>query len=431
MGTNKYNASKVKRKMSLQKKLLVVLGVVLCIAVIGLATAYGTFLHYYNKMNITSIDDDDEIVTAIDYEEDDIVEQDLTDEEREQLEKLFEDNGKIGDEASDATESKTESKSDSKTESKSESTKDNKKDNKKDSKTESKTDEKNGEEAVESADKEKNSATSSVKATSKDVTNILLLGTDSRQKGNRRSRTDTMVILSIDRKNHRMTMTSVLRDTYVKIPGVGSNRLNAAFVYGGPKLLFKTFDQNFGIKLDKYVQIDFYNFIKLVDAVGGVDMNLSASEIKVMNKTYIPYINKSVNKKSTDNKIKQNKSGTYHLNGVQALAYTRVRYVGTDFARTERQRKVIGQIIKRTKKLSVSELNSLADIVLPMVSTNLSKGEVLSLVMNAKEYLNYKVVNGRMPINGSYKYLKIRGASVLGVNFEKNTKYWYKLVYGK
>ena len=73
----------------------------------------------------------------------------------------------------------------------------------------------------------------------------------------------------------------------------------------------------------------------------------------------------------------------------------------------------------------------MADIVLPMVYTNLTQGEVMSLLVNAKEYLNYKIVNGRMPIDGSYKYMKIRGASVLGVNFDKNKRYWYNLVYGK
>ncbi len=260
---------------------------------------------------------------------------------------------------------------------------------------------------------------------------ILLLGIDSRKKNSKRSRTDTMVILSIDKKNKRLVMTSVLRDTYVTIPGVGRNRLNAANVFGGQKLLFKTFEKNFDIHLDKYVQIDFYNFIKLVDAVGGVDMKLSAAEIKVMNKTYIPYIAKSLKKDKNANLIKQNSSGQYHLNGIQALAYSRVRYVGTDFARTERQRKVMTQIIKKAKKLSVSEINDLADIVLPMITTNLSKSEVMSMLLNAKEYLNYSIVNGRMPINGSYKYMTIRGASVLGVNFDKNKKYWYKLVYGK
>ncbi len=328
-------------------------------------------------MNISSLNDNDEIVTAIDYEEDEINEKDLSEEERAQLDQFFEDAN---------------------------STEDNKSDD---------------------------AAIEIIKENNSDVTNILLLGIDSRKRNVTRSRTDTMVILSIDKKNKKLVMTSVLRDTYVTIPGVGRNRLNAANIFGGQKLLFKTFEENFDIHLEKYVQIDFYNFIKLVDAVGGVDMKLSAAEIKVMNKTYIPYIDVSLNKKRNANLIKQNSTGIYHLNGIQALAYSRVRYVGTDFARTERQRKVMAEIIKKTKKLSVSEINDLADIVLPMITTNLSKGEVMSLLLNAKEYLNYSIVNGRMPIDGSYKYMTIRGASVLGVNFDKNKRYWYKLVYGK
>ena len=394
MSNNALNDRKTKKsgkKLTVRQKIIVALGGILCAAIIVLAASYGVFLHYYNKMNITSIDDDDEIVTAIDYEEDEINENTLTDEERAQLDELMN-----GTDPAESGEEQTKP--------------DEKKDDKKDDKKEK---------AVTNVD-------------SKDVTNILLVGTDSRLKGNRRSRTDTMVILSIDRKNKRLIMTSVLRDTYVKIPGVGNNRLNAAFVFGGPKLLFKTFDQNFDIHLDKYVQIDFFNFVKLVDAVDGVDMKLSEAEIKVMNKSYIPYIDEYLNKKRDAHLIKVNSSGNYHLNGIQALAYSRVRYVGHgDFGRTERQRKVMTQIIKKTKGLSVSELNELADIVLPMVSTNLSQGEVMSLLLNAKEYLNYKIVNGRMPIDGSYKYLTIRKASVLGVDFDKNRKYWYNLVYGQ
>ncbi len=404
----KKNSSEMSnKKLTLRQKLIVALGIVLCLVIIVFASAYGVFLHYYNKMNITSVNDNDEVVTAIDYEEDDINEQELTDEERQQLNQLLEDAMTI-DEDSVSSE------------------------NVDGKKTDPADDDNTGSETASDEDTaSKDTAAQSVKVSSKDVTNILLVGTDSRQKGNKRSRTDTMIILSIDKKNKKMTMTSVLRDTFVKIPGVGNNRLNAAFVFGGPKLLFKTFDQNFGIHLDKYVQIDFFNFVRLVDAVGGVDLKLTKDEINLMNKTYIPYINKNTNKKNTSNRITPNKSGVYHLNGVQTLAYSRIRYIGTDFARTERQRKVIAQIIKKTKKLSVSEINDLADIVLPMISTNLSQGEVMSLLLNAKEYLNYKIVNGRMPINGSYKYMKVRGASVLGVNFDKNKKYWYNLVYGK
>ena len=426
-----------KKKMSLRNKLLIALGAILCVVIVCLATAYGTFLHYYNKMNITSVDDDYEIVTQIDYDEDDIIMDELTEEEIQQLNELV-DYTAPDDEEGDEQDSdgntvsskedgkKTSSQEDDKTTSSKEDGK--KTSSKEDGKNTSSQDDTSSKDGTSSQD---NTQDTAVKVSSKDVTNILLLGTDSRKGGNRRSRTDTMVILSIDKKNKRLIMTSILRDSYVKIPGVGNNRLNAAFVYGGPKLLFNTINTNFGIKLDKYVQVDFYNFIKVVDAVGGVDMNLTAAEIKVMNKTYIPYINKSLKKKAGANLIKQTKGGNIHLNGVQALAYTRVRYVGTDFARTERQRKVMTQIIKRTKKLSAGEISKLADIVLPMVSTNLSKGEVMSLVLNAKEYLNYKVVQGRMPINGSYKYMKVRGASVIGVDFKKNKKYWYKLVYNK
>lgn len=371
---------KTNKKLTLRQKLIIALGAVLCVLIILFASAYGVFLHYYNKMNITSDNDNTEIVTAIDYEDDELNENELTNEEREELNKFL-------DEVNSADEA----------------------------------------DSSEDADKE----TKVKKVDTKDVTNILLLGTDSRIAGNRRTRTDSMIILSIDKKNNRLVMTSVLRDTYVKIPGVGNNRLNAAFVYGGPNLLFKTFDTNFDIHLDKYVQVDFFNFVKLVDAVGGVDLKLTNAEINLMNKSYIPQINKLLKKNRNQDLVKINKSGKYHLNGVQTLAYSRIRYIGTDFGRTERQRVVIGEIIKKTKTLSVSELNDLADIVLPMISTNLSKGEVMSLLLSAKEYLNYKVVNGRMPIDGSYRYMTIRGASVLGVNFDKNKKYWYNLVYGK
>jgi len=364
--------------MSPRKKVIIALSVLFGTVIILLAVSYGVFLHYYNKMNIISLDDDDEIVTAVDLDDDDIDESKLTDEERAQLNELMNDTDQVESDNEDSTKDKYQK-------------------------------------LIEN----------------KNVTNILLVGTDNRVKGNKRGRTDTMIIVSIDKDNNRLIMTSVLRDTYVKIPGVGKNRLNAAYVYGGPKLLFNTIEENFDIHIDKYVKVDFFGFVDMVDAVGGVDLKLSEAEIKVM-KGYITSINKNLGIKKTANQIKVNSTGKYHLNGVQALAYSRVRYVGHgDFGRTERQRKVMAQIIKKTKGLSVSELDDLADIVLPLISTNLSQGEVMSLLMSAKEYLNYDVVNGRMPIDDSYKYLMIRGASVLGVDFDENRDYWYDLVYGE
>ena len=263
----------------------------------------------------------------------------------------------------------------------------------------------------------------------RNVTNILLVGTDSREKGNRRSRSDTNIILSINRDTKEITMTSFMRDMYVQIPGAGKQRINAAFIFGGPQLLFNTFSTNFGIYLDKYAQVDFYSFMKVVDAVGGVDITVSSAELKSMNNA-IAEINRHLGVDASNGKLK--KSGTLHLNGKQALAYSRVRKVGNaDFERTERQRRVLTEIFKKAKTMSVSELNDFADVVLPLISTNLTRTEVLSLVVNSPEYLKYDLKSQRVPIEGSYTYMTVNGASVLGVDFAANKKFWYKTVYGE
>jgi len=263
----------------------------------------------------------------------------------------------------------------------------------------------------------------------RNVTNILLVGTDSREKGNKRSRSDTNIILSINRDTKEITMTSFMRDMYVQIPGAGKQRINAAFIFGGPQLLFNTFSTNFGIYLDKYAQVDFYSFMKVVDAAGGVDITISSSELKSMNNA-ISEINKHLGLDASNGKLK--KSGKVHLNGKQALAYSRVRKVGNaDFERTERQRRVLTEIFKKAKTMSVSELNDFADVVLPLISTNLTRKEVLSLVVNSPEYIKYDLKSQRVPIEGTYTYMTVNGASVLGVDFAANKKFWYKTVYGE
>ena len=266
----------------------------------------------------------------------------------------------------------------------------------------------------------------------KNVTNILLIGTDNRGKSSAHCRSDSMIILSINRNTKRIVMTSVMRDIYCNIPGHGNTRINAAYAYGGPQLLFRTLEQNFKIPVDRYVQVDFYSFMKVVDAVGGVDMKVSAAELKVMNERYIREMNKNMGLPEDTDKIDLSKAGWLHLNGKQAVAYSRVRYVGNaDFGRTERQRKVLTEIFKKSKKLSVKELDDLANIVLPMLTTNLSQGEVLSLLLNSPDYLTYDLVSARMPVDGSFKYMTVRKMSVLGVDFAKNRRYWYNKVYGE
>lgn len=269
---------------------------------------------------------------------------------------------------------------------------------------------------------------------SKNVTNILLIGTDGRVKGNKRTRSDAMILVSINKETKKIVMTSFMRDIYVEIPKGEDyhNRMNVAFAIGGPNLLFNTIKKNFGITVDKYVHIDFYNFMEIVDAVGGVDMDVTNDELKIMNHKYIYELNVALKQPLDKDFIWETQTGREHFNGKQALAYTRVRYVGNgDFERTERQRKVLLQIMEKTKKMSITELNKLADVTLPLIATNLSQGEVMGLLVNSPTYLTYEVETFRVPDEGTYRYEQAGDAEVLSVNFRMNRNRWHKLVYGE
>jgi len=185
---------------------------------------------------------------------------------------------------------------------------------------------------------------------SKNIFNILLIGTDNREI-NGRGRSDSMIICSINKDTKEIYLTSILRDCYLSIPGYGNNRINASYAYGGTQLLIDTIKENFKINIDRYVKVDFFSFMKIVDCIGGIDIELSSDEIKVLN----DYLwDKQAGDKITTG------AGIYHLNGNQTLAYSRNRYTGhSDFARTNRQRKVLMAIKDKTKDLSIIELNSL------------------------------------------------------------------------
>ena len=268
----------------------------------------------------------------------------------------------------------------------------------------------------------------------KNVTNILLIGTDGRVGGNKRTRSDAIIAVSINRNTKKVIMTSFLRDMYVSIPTGEDyqNRINTAFAIGGPDLLFSTLKKNFGIKVDKYVHIDFFNFMELVDAVGGVDIEVDQAELNVINLYYLQQLNAALGL-PIDTDFINSSGGLVHMNGKQALCYTRIRYVGQgDFERTERQRKVLSLIVDKVKTLNVSELNKLADVILPLIATNLTQGEVMSLIVNSPEYLSYDLESYRIPIDHSYSYIHTEsGAAVLGVNFRMNKNFWYNTVYGE
>lgn len=261
------------------------------------------------------------------------------------------------------------------------------------------------------------------------VTNILLIGNDSRENGED-GRSDAMILLSISEKTRTVQMISFLRDMYVEIPGHDGNRLNAAYAYGGPELLMETVRENFQIPVSRYVLVNFEAFANLVDAVGGVDLELTSEEVEYVNGYLVEYNQLTGRPEGTDY-LDTSRSGLIHLNGPQALAYTRNRYIGTDFGRTERQRKVLSAVIGELPKALLTNPQEVLDGLLSNLTTNLTRGEFLRLTLDAGKLFTYDLQQGSVPVEGSYQNATIRGMAVLEVDFEQNIRYMNNRIYGE
>lgn len=260
------------------------------------------------------------------------------------------------------------------------------------------------------------------------VTNILLIGNDSRD-GVSGGRSDAMILLSISDKTKSIHMTSLLRDMYVEIPGHKGNRLNAAYSLGGAELLLETIEENLDIEVNRYVLVDFQAFANLIDAVGGVELELTNDEVKWVN-AYLNEYNIITGKELTTDYLDESASGRMHLNGPQALAYSRNRSIGNDFGRTERQRKVIEAAVKQIPGAILSDPKGLLGNVLPNLTTNIVPTECFGLAIDAAKFLIYDIEQGSIPMEGTYKDAVIRDMAVLEVDFEANKEYIRTNIYG-
>ena len=260
------------------------------------------------------------------------------------------------------------------------------------------------------------------------VVNILLIGNDSRENGED-GRSDAMILLSISNKTKKIYMTSLLRDMYVDIPGHDGNRLNAAYSFGGAELLMETIEQNFDITVNRYMLVNFEAFANLVDAVGGVDLELTNDEVLYVNGYLVEYNMLLDRPQGTDN-LDPSLSGMVHLNGPQALAFTRNRFIGTDFGRTERQRKVLSEVIHKMPKAVLTNPKGLIDGLFPNLTTNLTKWECYRLALGGWKFISYDLEQASVPMEGTYKNVSIRGMAVLEVDFDANKKYISNILFG-
>lgn len=252
----------------------------------------------------------------------------------------------------------------------------------------------------------------------KGIRNIMLLGIDSKSFS---GRSDTMIILSINDNTKTIRMVSLLRDTWVSIPGRDKdkdgvddiNKLNAAYAFGKFRLLSKTIEQNFRLDIDEYLGVNFEVLPILIDALGGLDVSLTAKEM-----TQIPAAGCTLTASSGNPNFVSLKGdpGVHHLNGFQAMEYARIRAIDSDFKRTERQRKVISLLIEKAKDMSYSQLIDAVYGALPHIDTNLSADEFLAFAANAVKYSSYTIENSyHIPEDKGYKGVTINGGSGLQI----------------
>lgn len=217
--------------------------------------------------------------------------------------------------------------------------------------------------------------------------NIALFGVDSRDdnlgKGNR---SDCIIIASMNNQTKEVRLLSVYRDTYLQIEGHGLDKVTHAYSYGEAPLAISTLNTNLDLNIKEFVTVNFDVVAEAVNALGGVTINIEQSEIS--------YINEYIDATSSSTGIKSKhvtKTGAQTLDGVQAVAYSRIRYTaGGDYKRTERMRDVLTAMLQKIKTKSIGEINSFLDNILPKVYTNIKASDIISLL---PDMMNFKITN--------------------------------------
>lgn len=258
-------------------------------------------------------------------------------------------------------------------------------------------------------------------------TNVALFGLDSREndlgKGNR---SDTIMIASLNNDTKEVKLVSIYRDTLLELDDGSYNKANAAYAFGGPEGAVSLINRNLDMNIEKYVTVNFNALVDVIDAVGGLDLELTHDEVVHMNNYCVE--TSKVTGKSYE-KIEPEVEGTYHLNGVQAVSYSRIRYTaGGDFKRAERQRLVLEKIADKVQNMSVGTVNKIIDSVFPQISTNFTLAEMIGY---AKNFTKYKLGDSiGFPADNTTDMLNEVGSVVIPDTLSSNVMEVHKFLFG-
>lgn len=249
------------------------------------------------------------------------------------------------------------------------------------------------------------------------IINILLIGCDSTgYEGYLRS--DSMIILSIDPERSSIKLISLMRDMRVRI-GNGYDKLNAAFAYDSSgQLLLDTIEQNFLLDIDDFICINYRAFRDAVDALGGVRVTVDEGDIRAINKCI------------SNEDYHLTFAGEQLLNGTQALGYCQMRSVGTDIARTARQRAVMTELLSMAQEMSITEMTDIISAVFPNVLTNMSQGKIFWLALEALSMEDIRVEQMRIPIDHSWEDVIVDQRWYIAFNHRKNVNALHEMIYG-
>ena len=269
-----------------------------------------------------------------------------------------------------------------------------------------------------------------------DVYNILLIGTDDRTvRFSENARGDTCMLLSLNRRTGLINLISFERGMGVQIPwGVYQGQwdwLTQTFVYGGAEMMLYEIRENFKVDVDRYVRINIRTLIKLVDAIGGVDVDITAEEAEHINHPEGTFTADHAKSLGVQDEMIELHEGIHHLNGATAMVYARTRYIDDDWHRVKRQRNIIVAAKESLGRLNPVELAAMIDAVIPLVQTNLTESEIADLLAMAPKFLHAELEQMTIPVAKTYgSMIGMAGRGLFAVDFATNAEILREQLYG-